>query len=103
MAYSKSEVDRAGRALVELLEADRQTIFKRAMEFHEAVLTVNWWRGEHAKPLSRVAANLRHYAGKEGRPIVAQAIARDPALLERYWELDDQVDTLIQRAIDESG
>jgi hypothetical protein len=34
----------------------------------------------HAGPLSRVAANLRSYAAKEGEPIVAQRLKKFPTI-----------------------
>jgi hypothetical protein len=39
-------------------------------------MVIDWWRGEHARPLSRVAANLRHYAGRHGKPLVAQRLKK---------------------------
>lgn len=44
---------------------------------------MDWWRGEHAKPLSRVAANLRHYASQEGNPIVAQRLKKAPTIADK--------------------
>lgn len=41
---------------------------------------IGWWRSEHAKPLSRVAANLRYYARQEGAPVVAQRLKREPTI-----------------------
>jgi hypothetical protein len=83
MAFSKSRVDRAGQSLVDLLLADNKTVVDRRIEFHEAIEILDWWRGEHARPLSRVAANLRHYAGKEGKPIVAQRLKKAPTIADK--------------------
>jgi hypothetical protein len=83
MTYSKSRVNRAGQSLIDLLSADREGIIGRRVEFVEAVEILDWWRGEHAKPLSRVAANLRHYAGQEGRPIVAQRLKKAPTVADK--------------------
>lgn len=41
---------------------------------------MDWWRGEHANPLSRVAANLRYYAAEQGTPIVAQRLKKFPTI-----------------------
>lgn len=83
MAYSKSKVDRAGRSLVDLLLGDIETIVERQAEFHESLEILGWWRGEHARPLSRVASNLRHYAVKEGKPIVAQRLKKGPTIANK--------------------
>jgi putative GTP pyrophosphokinase len=83
--YSKSRVDRAGRLLADqftrVLE-DPQRIRDPALleDLAEAIDVVEWWRGEHAKPLSRVAANLARYVGQEGEPIVAQRLKRGPTI-----------------------
>ena len=42
----------------------------------EAIEVVEWWRSEHARPLSRVAANLRYYAAGHGKPVVAQRLKK---------------------------
>ena len=83
MAYSKSRVDRAGQSLIDLLLADNQTIVERLVEFQETIEILDWWRGEHAKPLSRVAANLRHYASQEGKPVVAQRLKKAPTIADK--------------------
>ena len=83
VSYSKSRVDRAGQTLVDLLTADNRTLIRRRAELLEAVEVTDWWRGEHAKPLSRVAANLRHYAGQEGKPIVAQRLKKAPTIADK--------------------
>jgi hypothetical protein len=83
MTYSKSKVDRAGQSLVDLLTTDRRTFIRRRAELLEAIEILDWWRGEHARPLSRVAANLRHYAGQEGKPIVAQRLKKAPTVADK--------------------
>lgn len=45
-----------------------------------AIQIVDWWRGEHAWPLSRVAANLRYYAAEQGDPVVAQRLKKFPTI-----------------------
>lgn len=83
MAYSRSKVNRAGKLLAEdgrgANKEDRQANTTQA-EIAEAVEVIEWWRREHARPLSRVAANLRHYAAKHGDPVVAQRLKRVPTI-----------------------
>lgn len=49
-------------------------------ELEEAVRIIDWWRGEHVRPLSTVATNLYRYAAKEGDPIIAQRLKRGPTI-----------------------
>jgi len=63
VTYSKSKVDRAGQLLADSLRTatrERREIVSVTAELLEAVGIVDWWRAEHARPLSRVAANLRY-------------------------------------------
>jgi putative GTP pyrophosphokinase len=81
--YSKSRVDRAGQFLAEALRAaaeDRRRVGQQRAELVEAIQIVDWWRGEHARPLSRVAANLRYYAAEQGDPVVAQRLKKFPTI-----------------------
>jgi ppGpp synthetase/RelA/SpoT-type nucleotidyltranferase len=81
--YSKSRVDRAGQLLAEALRAvgeDRQGVRLVRTDLAEAVQIVDWWRAEHARPLSRVAANLRYYVAEEGDPVVAQRLKKFPTI-----------------------
>jgi GTP pyrophosphokinase len=83
MAYSKSKVDRAGQVLADrlrLILEGKATVGQQRLEILEAIETIDWWRGEHAKPLSRVAANLRYYAGEQGKPVVAQRLKKFPTI-----------------------
>lgn len=83
MGYSKSKVNRAGALLSEQLRLaaeDRGNANAVREEVVEALEIIEWWRGEHARPLSRVAANLRYYAADEGRPVVAQRLKRVPTI-----------------------
>jgi hypothetical protein len=98
--YSKSRVDRAGQILVELLTADNRTLTRRHAELLKAVEITDWWRSEHAKPLSRVAANLRHYTGKEGKPIVAQRLKKTPTIADK---LTREPTTKLSRMADIGG
>ena len=84
MAFSKTRVDRAGREFCGIVEriikapgrlsdGERKTVA-------ESIEAIEWWRREHAKPLSRVAANLRYYAAQRGRPVVAQRLKKVPTM-----------------------
>jgi putative GTP pyrophosphokinase len=83
VAYSKTKVDRAGRILAERVRSviEGKTITDRSrFEALEAIEIVEWWRGEHARPLSRVGANLRYYAAEQGKPVVAQRLKKTPTI-----------------------
>ena len=83
MPPSKSQVDRAGRAFTDhvfAVAAGEQQLEPEKAEIQEAIRVIEWWRGDHSKPLSRVAANLRHYAAGQGKPVVAQRLKRLPAV-----------------------
>jgi hypothetical protein len=74
--YSKKKVDRAGRVFAGQLTDGLPALEQIA----DAGRVIDWWRSEHAKPLSRVAANLRYYVQQEGEPIVTQRLKRVPTL-----------------------
>jgi putative GTP pyrophosphokinase len=81
--YSKSKVDRSGKVLAERLSAAARGDSPRRLEREaliESIEVIEWWRREHAKPLSRVAANLRYYAAEEGKPVVAQRLKKFPTV-----------------------
>jgi hypothetical protein len=83
--YSKTKVDRAGQFLAEALRsaiAGQRNVGEGKAELQEAIEIVEWWRGEHAGPLSRVAANLRYHAAEKGKPIVAPT--RSPTATEPF-------------------
>jgi putative GTP pyrophosphokinase len=48
-------------------------------------LGIDWWRGVHAKPLSRVAANLSHYSAAEGKPIVTQRLKKLQTMIGKLF------------------
>lgn len=52
-------------------------------QLEESIEIVEWWRREHAKPLSRVAANLRYYAAEQGAPVVAQRLKKFPTVADK--------------------
>jgi len=84
-AYSKTKVDKSGRLFADQIArfAEEPNLFKDDAtldQAQEAIAVIEWWRSEHAKPLSRVAANLRYYVGEEGKPIVSQRLKRVPTI-----------------------
>jgi GTP pyrophosphokinase len=81
MPYSKSRVNQAGRTLVKWMPATEDSpAIGLTARLREAIEIVEWWRSEHAKPLSRVAANLRYYVAEQGKPVVAQRLKRVPTI-----------------------
>lgn len=81
--YSKTKVNRAGRFFAEELQAAVQgerKVGEHRPEIEEAIQIIAWWRGEHVKPLSRVATNLFRYAAEEGDPVIAQRLKRVPTI-----------------------
>jgi putative GTP pyrophosphokinase len=83
VAHSKTKVNRAGTFFAErvrLAAEGRRAIGEQRADVVEALEIIEWWRGKHAKPLSRVAANLRYYAAEEGKPVVAQRLKRVPTI-----------------------
>jgi hypothetical protein len=86
MIYSKSRVDRAGQTLADYLRTivdSKATTIERSPEVIDAIEIIDWWREEHAKPLSRVAANLRHYAAEHEAPTVAQRLKKFPTIIDK--------------------
>jgi putative GTP pyrophosphokinase len=84
--HSKSKVDRAGQMLADrlrLVVGGKAVVGEQRPEVLEAIEIIEWWRGEHAKPLSRVAANLRYYADEEGKPVVAQRLKKFPTIASK--------------------
>jgi ppGpp synthetase/RelA/SpoT-type nucleotidyltranferase len=83
--YSKTKVDQAGRIFADQVSriAGEPDLFQDRIEAdraQRAIAVIEWWRSAHAKPPSRVAANLRYYARKEGKPVVAQRLKRVPTI-----------------------
>ena len=84
--YSKTKVDRAGQILADrlrLVGGGKAIVGQHSPELLQAVEVIDWWRDEHAKPLSRVAANLRYYVSDEGKPIVAQRLKKFPTVANK--------------------
>lgn len=84
MEHSKNEVNRAGRSFADAMSlVVRGHVAPPAPDVVEAFHVIEWWRKEHAKPLSRVAANLRYYAADEGAPVVAQRLKKLPTIADK--------------------
>lgn len=105
MSFSKTQVDRAGRELSRFLAARLQgqssepPAAERA-NLEEAIEVLEWWRGEHARPLSRVASNLRYYAAQHGTPTVAQRLKKAPTIM---WKLIRQQSMRLSQMADIAG
>jgi putative GTP pyrophosphokinase len=87
---TKEAVNRAGRLVAELLAAykadDDDTLNRlEADEKHlqAAIETVEWWRSLHAKPLTSLSANLRHYLKEQGPVVVTQRLKRAPTMIDK--------------------
>lgn len=57
-------------------------------ELVDAMIAVTWWRGLHARPLSKVGANLRYHVGAEGAEVdgrvdVTQRLKRRPTIFDK--------------------
>jgi ppGpp synthetase/RelA/SpoT-type nucleotidyltranferase len=86
MAYSKTQVNRAGTLFAEqvrLAAEGKRAVGERRAEVIEALEIIEWWRSEHAKPLSQVAANLRYYVAEAGKPVIAQRLKRVPTIADK--------------------
>jgi ppGpp synthetase/RelA/SpoT-type nucleotidyltranferase len=86
VAYSKTKVNRAGALFaegVQLIAEGKPIARQQREELLKALEVVKWWRGEHAKPLSQVAANLRYYVAEAGTPVVAQRLKRVSTIVDK--------------------
>lgn len=91
-AYTNGEVNRAGQLLRRwYLSSEEQTPEDLGTTFDDlvdAMVAVTWWRGLHARPLSRVAANLRYHVAAEGGQVdgrvdVTQRLKRRPTIFNK--------------------
>jgi len=88
---TKEEVNRAGRLIAELLAAfkadDSETLERlegdELPRLDSAVAVIEWWRGLHAKPLTSLSANLRHYLKEQGPVVVTQRLKRAPTMIDK--------------------
>jgi hypothetical protein len=93
-SFSKGQVNRAGRLLLDFANAvSRLGVDHAAGDYNvedmlNAYRTLTWWRTQHARPLSNVAANLRYHVEKEdgrvgGRIEVAQRLKRQTTIISK--------------------
>ena len=84
MAYSKGEVNRAGKVIAE----DRTVTTPDDVDrLRAAVEIVDWWRSEHAAPLNAVAVDLRHYVAEVSELSVSQRLKRLPTIANKLVRL----------------
>lgn len=79
--HTKKQLARAGRLLRDLT---RERHDSSDQELWDAITLVDWWRAQHAKPLSRVNANLRYYVRKVGAdPSISQRLKRFTTIVDK--------------------
>jgi hypothetical protein len=86
--YSKAQVDAAGRMWTDYLALpsdERDALRTEDPDFlHDLIAAdevIEWWRRQHAYPLSKVNAGLRHYLNPYGRPSVTQRLKKWPTII----------------------
>ncbi len=90
--FSKNRIDKAGQTLAEYLAGEIDVDGERLRNIPDGDIAdawdvVQWWRDEHKRPLSRVAANLRYYVVDYGRPIVGQRLKKAPTIADKLVRL----------------
>lgn len=88
---SKEAVNRAGWLIASVLvvfrEGDDEKLAHlekvQSNEIDAAFEVIDWWRGLHAKPLTSVSANLRHYLKPHGPILVTQRLKRLPTVVDK--------------------
>lgn len=94
VTYTNGEVNRAGQVLRRFYQRPPAKEGEDAYagfnldELIDAMIAVTWWRGLHAKSLSRVAANLRYHVAAEGAEVdgrvdVTQRLKRRPTIFDK--------------------
>jgi putative GTP pyrophosphokinase len=92
--YTNGQVNRAGQLLRRFYaqppveEGEDPFTGFDVEELVDAMIAVTWWRSLHARPLSRVGANLRYHVGAEdgavsGRIDVTQRLKRRPTIFDK--------------------
>lgn len=85
--FSKTQVDAAGRwlrGLVGLSTEEQRARFASDPEWLlEADEILEWWRRDHAYPLTKVNAKLRHYLAPYGKPKVTQRLKKWPTIISK--------------------
>lgn len=97
-SFSKGEVNRAGEWLEEFSfkpRPDGAGPFEGVdiNNFVKSMYAVTWWKQRHARPLSRVAASLRHHVAKEdglveGRIEVAQRLKKRDTIIDKLHRFE---------------
>lgn len=107
--YTNGEVNRAGQLLRRFYAQppvdEGEDLFAGfdVDALVDAMVAVTWWRGLHARPLSRVAANLRYHVAAEDaavdrridvtqrlkrRPTIFNKLDREPTMeLTQMWDI----------------
>ncbi len=87
---SKSQIDRAGKILAEMLSSDNKQYNRKfdPEEFGQAVDLASRWRACHAYPINTFQATLRtrvrkYRIGQNTTPIVAQRLKRMPTIIDK--------------------
>ena len=92
--YTNGEINRAGQLLRRFYaqppveEGEDAFAGFDVDRLVDAMVAVTWWRGLHARPLSRVAANPRYHVGAEhaevsGRIDITQRLKRRPTIFNK--------------------
>jgi ppGpp synthetase/RelA/SpoT-type nucleotidyltranferase len=83
--YSKRQVDWAGRVWADFTLVSKDQQNARADSDRESLIeageVIEWWRRQHAYPLTKVNAKLRHYLAPHGRPQVTQRLKKWPTII----------------------
>jgi putative GTP pyrophosphokinase len=84
-------VNRCGRLIADMVEDMRRPkgemigLYESTSpsDINHAFFTIEWWRGLHARPLTSVSANLRHYVKPHGQVLVTQRLKRLPTVVDK--------------------
>jgi hypothetical protein len=86
---SKKKINKSGKLWAKFLtraREDRDSAFKE-FSLDDLVVAddiIEWWRGEHARPLANVNANLRYYLNKlDGGGSVTQRLKRRGTIIDK--------------------
>jgi putative GTP pyrophosphokinase len=103
-AHSKKQVRNAGRALRDYRMGNHSVDAVAAA--HDGIDVVDWWRAQHATPLARTNAGLRHFVRKLGvdPPEVTQRLKRFTTIVDKLcrhptMQLDTMEDIAGVRAV----
>jgi ppGpp synthetase/RelA/SpoT-type nucleotidyltranferase len=101
LSFTKGQVNRAGRLISDYFsnpseDPEDPFLGHDPDELVRAMFAITWWKGRHARPLSRVAAGLRYHViqedgAVEGRIDVAQRLKKRDTIigkLHRYPRME---------------